>query len=86
MLWNSKLSFPDIERAEQLKAKVTKKASTPFDAAAKRKKKEKDGEQQAKDKARVKWNPAIPEYYAPLADSSAGMTAQGARSDVLAVR
>jgi hypothetical protein len=86
MLWNPKLSFPDIERAEQLKVKETKKASTPFDAAAKQEKKEKDGEQRAKDNARVKWNPAIPECYAPLVDSSAGMTAQGGKINALAIR
>jgi hypothetical protein len=39
MLWNPKLNFPDVERAAQLKAKEVKKASTPFDAVNKRKKK-----------------------------------------------
>jgi hypothetical protein len=39
MLWNRKLNFPDVERAAQLKAKEVKKASTPFDAVNKRKKK-----------------------------------------------
>jgi hypothetical protein len=42
MLWNPKLNFPDVETAEQLKTKEAKKASTPFDAVAKRKKKEKE--------------------------------------------
>jgi hypothetical protein len=41
MLWNPDMKLPDVERAEQLKARETKKASNPFAAVAKRNKKEK---------------------------------------------
>jgi hypothetical protein len=78
MLWNSKLNFPDVERAAQLKAKAVKKASTPFDAVNKRKKKQYE-EQQEKDDGKVKWNPEIPKYSAPLAQSGAGMAAQSGK-------
>ncbi len=80
MLWNPKLNFPDVTRAEQLKAKETKKAVAPFDAVARRKKKEKEEQQQAKDDARVKGKPVIPEYSVTLADISASMAEQGGRT------
>jgi hypothetical protein len=75
MLWNPKLNFPDVERAAQLKAKAFKKASTPFDAVNKRKKKQYE-EEQEKDEGKVKWNPVYPKFSAPLAQSGAGMAAQ----------
>jgi hypothetical protein len=71
-LWNQDLKFPDVERAERLKAKETKKASNPF-TAAKRKKKQIDEEYQSKDDDKVTLNHDIPEYVAPLAESCAGM-------------
>ena len=46
MLWNQKLNFQDVDRAVQLKAKEVKKASTPFNAVAKRKKKQNEEGQQ----------------------------------------
>ncbi len=53
VLRNPKLNFPYVEWAEQLKAKETKKTVTLFDTVAKRKKKEKEEQQPAKDYARV---------------------------------
>ncbi len=80
-MWNPKLNFPDVERAGQLKAKQVKKASTPFDAVNKRKIKQNEEEQQEpeKDDAKVKWNPVIPKYSAPLAQSGADMAAQSGK-------
>ncbi len=66
MLWNPKLNFQDVEIAAQLKAQEVMKASTPFDAVNKRKKKQYE-EQQDKDDGKVKWDPVFPKYSAPLA-------------------
>ncbi len=49
MLWNLKMTFPDVERAHLLNAKQTKKGSNPFDAVAKRNKKEKIAELSAQE-------------------------------------
>ncbi len=71
------MNFPDVERAEQRrKAKEAKKAANPFAAVAKRKKKEKIDQPLAKDDPKVIWNPVIPEYSLPLADSCAGIAAK----------
>jgi hypothetical protein len=78
MLCNPKLNFPHVERAAQLKAKEVKKASTPFDAVNKRKKKQYE-EQQEKDDGKVKWDPVFPKYSTPLAQSGAGMAAQSGK-------
>ncbi len=51
MLWNPDMKLSDIELAQQPKAKKTKKASNPFDAVAKRNKKEKIDQPSAKDMA-----------------------------------
>jgi hypothetical protein len=79
ILWNLKLNFPYVERAEQRKAKETKKALTPFGMVEKRKKKQKEEEQLVKDNDRVERNSVIPEYSAPLAQSGACMTVQGGK-------
>ncbi len=79
MLWNPKLNFQDVKRAAQLKAKEVKKASTPFNAVNKRKKKQIEEEQQAKDDGMVEWDPVFPKYSAPLAQSGADMAAQSGK-------
>ncbi len=58
------MKFPDVERAEQLKSKDAKKALTPFAAGAERKKKGKIDQH-----PKETWNPVIPGYSVPLADS-----------------
>ncbi len=47
------MTFPDVERAHHLKAKQTKKGLNPFDAVAKRNKKEKIAESSAQDDPKV---------------------------------
>jgi hypothetical protein len=74
MLWNPDLKLPYVERAAKLKAKEAKAPSIPFAAVAKRKKKKID-QPLAKEVPKVIWNPVIPGYSAPVADSSAGMAA-----------
>ncbi len=76
MLWNLEMTFPDVERAHHLKAKQTKKGPNPFDAVAKRNKKEKIAESSAQDDPKVIWKPVLPAYSAPLEDSGASMAAQ----------
>ncbi len=76
MLWNPGMTFRDVERAHQLKAKQTKKASNPFDAVAKRNKKEKIAQPLAKDDPKIIWKPVLPAYSAPLEDSGASMAAK----------
>ncbi len=66
-------TFPDVERAHQLKAKQTKKASNQFDAVAKRNKKEEIAQPSAKDDPKIIWKPVLP---APLEDSGASMAAK----------
>ncbi len=67
------MNFPDVELAEQLKAKEAKKASNPFAAVARRKKKGKIDQQWTKDDDTVMWNPLIQECSVPLIDSGASM-------------
>ncbi len=69
--------FPDVERAEQLKAKERKKSSNPFAAAAKRKEKGEINQQLARDNPKVMWNTVIPKNSVPLADSGTSMAAEG---------
>jgi hypothetical protein len=53
MLWNPGMKIPDVKRAHQLKAKLTKKASHPFDAVAKRNKKEKIAQPSAQNDPKI---------------------------------
>jgi hypothetical protein len=76
MLWNPDLKLPYVERAAQLKAKETKKASNPFAAVAKRNKKEKIDLPSAKEDPKVVWKPVLPAYSVPLEDSGASMAAK----------
>jgi hypothetical protein len=66
MLWNPDMKLPDVERAEQLKAKQTKKASNQFAAFAKRNKKEKIDQPSAQDDPKVIWKPVLAAYSVPL--------------------
>ncbi len=65
MLWNPDIKLPDVERAELLKAKETKKVSNTFAAVAKRNKTEKIDQPSAKDDSKVIWKSVIPEYSVP---------------------
>ncbi len=76
MLWNPEMTFPDVERAHLRKAKQTKKGLNPFDAVAKRNKKEKIAESSSQDEPTVIWKPVLPAYSAPLEDSGASMAAK----------
>jgi hypothetical protein len=86
MLWNQDMTFLDVEHAHQLKAKQTKKASNPFNAVAKRNKKEKIAQPSAKDNPKIIWKPMLPVYSAPLEVSCASMAAKSRAWDVLSIR
>ncbi len=70
------MTLPDVERAEQLKAKETKKLSNPFATVAKTNKKEKIDQPLAKANPTVMWNPVIPGYSVPLTDNGVSMAAK----------
>jgi hypothetical protein len=74
MLWNPDMEFPDVERSAKLKAKEAKMPSNPFGAVAKRKTKKVELPL-AREEPRVMWNPVIPGYSSPGADSGASMAA-----------
>jgi hypothetical protein len=76
MLLNPEITFPNVERAHLLKAKQTKKSSNPFDAVAKRNRKEKIAQPSGQDDSKVVWKPVLPTYSAPLEDRGAGMAAK----------
>jgi hypothetical protein len=76
MLWNQDMKLSDVERAEQLKTKLIKKASNQFAAVAKRNKKEKINQPSVKDNPKVIWKPVLPAYSVPLEDNSASMAAK----------
>jgi hypothetical protein len=61
MLWNPNMKLPDVERAEQLKAKEAKAPSNLFAAVAKRKKNKID-QPLAKEEPKVMWNTVIQGY------------------------
>ena len=74
MLWNLDMIFPDAERAHHLKAKQTKKVLNPFEAVAKRNKKDKISNSSAPDDPKVILK--LPTYSAPLEESGASMAAK----------
>ncbi len=76
MLWNLDMIFPDAERAHHLKAKQTKKVLNPFEAVAKRNKKDEISDSSAPDDPKVMWKPVLPTYSAPLEESGASMAAK----------
>ncbi len=76
MLWNLDMIFPNAERAPHLKAKQTKKVLNPFEAVAKRNKKDKISDSSAPDDPKVVWKPVLPTYSAPVEESSASMAAK----------
>ncbi len=79
MLWNEDMKFPDTERAHHLKAKLTKKSLSPFEAVAKRKHLDKDKISDSSRQAdpKVIGKPVLPTYTPPLEDSGASMAVKG---------
>jgi hypothetical protein len=60
-----------------LEMKQTKKVLNPFEAVAKRNKKDKISDSSAQDDPKVIWKSVLPSYTPPLEDSGASMAVKG---------